>query len=77
MFKLHGLGEMCVVSVVPVVTAAARDGCLISRYGRVGEDIFVAMPEVEAEGRRSGKMKTAVAKVLHTIISSLQKMRLY
>lgn len=39
--------------VVPGVTVTARDGCLISRCGRVGEDICVAMPEVEAEGRRS------------------------
>ncbi len=51
--------------VVPGVTVTARDGCLISRCGRVGEDIFVAMPEVEAEGGD----QTAVAKVLHTIIS--------
>lgn len=29
---------------------------------RVAEDIIVAMPEVEAEGRRSGRIKTAVAK---------------
>lgn len=36
---------------------------------RVAEDIIVAMPEVEAEGRKSGRIKTAVAKVLPTIIS--------
>lgn len=37
----------------------------------------MAMPEVEAEGRRSGEINTAASKVLHTIISSLQKTRLY